>query len=154
MAGVVVAALLAGWLGADRSAAGGKDGKLPADVVKVLEAAEQIELSSVDPGDGKVDGEWKVLGKTVVKDAAQRKQVLEALGKSVAEGKSPAKCFEPRHIIRASSGGKTVELVICFACDRLHLTADKGGYKVVPISASAQPVLDKILKDAGIPLAK
>jgi hypothetical protein len=135
-----------------RSSAGDGPAKLPDQAIKVLESAEQLELVSVEPGDGKVE---KVLGSTVIKDAAKRREVLAALYKSVAEGKSPAKCFEPRHIIRATSGGTTVEIVICFQCDRLHLRLGKQDEPtVVPISGSAQTVLNKILTDAGIPLAK
>src|SRR5205823_2240638 len=81
---------LAPWLGVAGVAGQGKDAKLPAEVVKILENADQIEVASVDPGNDKVG--YKELGSTVVKDAAKRKQIREALNKSVAEGKDPAKC--------------------------------------------------------------
>jgi hypothetical protein len=126
--------------------------KLPEAVVKILEGADQLVLASVDPGDGKNFG--KELGSIVIKDAAQRKQILAALYKSVAEGKGVAKCFEPRHSISATKDGMTVEMVICFQCDRLHLTVGKQKEPtIVPISGSAEPVLNKILKDAGVKIA-
>ncbi len=150
--GTVTLLALAAWLGLARSEVGDKGGKLPEDVVKALEGAEVIEIESVEPikdGNG-----WKSLGKTLVKDAAKRKEVREALYKSAAEGKSMAKCFEPRHIVRASANGKSVELVICFQCDRIHVTRGKDNVDMIPISSAAEPVLNKILKDAGVPLAK
>jgi hypothetical protein len=148
------AVLVAVWLNLGCGEAGDKGGKLPEDVVKVLEAAEVIEIESIDPSVDKGAGGWKSLGKTLVKDADTRKQVREALYKSAAEGKGLAKCFEPRHIVRASANGKSVELVICFQCDRIHITRGKDNHDIVAISAAAEPVLNKILKDAGVPLAK
>ena len=148
---LAVTVVLAAWLTAP-GAAKGDEVKLPAEVLKILENAEQIEVVSVDPGNGKQD--TKELGGTSVKDAAKRKQIREALYRSVAEGKEPAKCFEPRHIIRATSGGKTVNMVICFECSRIHLfVGDQKERTVVPISSHAEAILTQILKDAGVPLA-
>jgi len=137
------------------STAGDKDKKLPDEVVKILESADKLEIGSVDPGDGK--GEAKPLGMTTVKDAGKRKEVLTALYKSVAENAQPAKCFEPRHTLKASSRGKTVEMVICFACSQMRLTVSANGktdVTTVVHGNSAEPLLNQILKDAGIPLAK
>jgi hypothetical protein len=136
-------------LTATSAPAGDKGNKLPDEVVKILESAKQIEVASVDPGDGKQDA--KELGSTTVKDD-KRKEVLKALYKSVADGGSPAKCFEPRHIIRATSDGKSVNLVLCFACSQMQVSVGKGEVRTIPISEAAQPVLNQILKDAGVPL--
>jgi hypothetical protein len=147
---LLAAVLGVAWPGVACSlAAGDKDKKLPDEVTKVLEAAAQIEVVSVDPGDGKNDR--KELGSTIVKDA-KRKQVLDALYKSVARGGSPAKCFEPRHILRATSEGKSVTLVICFQCSQMQVSVGKAGPQTIVISDAAHPVLDQILKDAGVPL--
>ena len=111
---------LAPWLGVAGVVGQGKDAKLPAEVVKILENADQIEVASVDPGNDKVG--YKELGSTVVKDAAKRKQIREALNRSVAEGKDPAKCFEPRHI--------NVRLIkLGFS---LHASAVKGSDRRAP----------------------
>src|SRR5262245_44881959 len=114
---LALAAALAAPLAAE---ARDKDNKFPDDVLKVLEKADSYELLSLDPGVKGVKGGfhgWKVLGKTTVKDKKVRGQVLAALKKGVADSDGRvAKCFIPRHGVRATHGGKTVELVICFEC--------------------------------------
>src|SRR5262249_37765355 len=79
-----------------------KDNKLPPEVVDILSKAEQIELLSLDPkseGDKSKDAfhEYKVLGKTAVKDAEARKKLIESLTKGMEGEIHPAKCFNPRH---------------------------------------------------------
>jgi hypothetical protein len=126
--------------------------------VKALEAAEQFDLYSLNP-EQRDEKEgfhgWKVLGKTTIKDAATRKQLIEAFKKSVADNKGMAAfCFIPRHGIRLTKDGKTLDLVICFQCmqvkDYVSETAGKGFL----ITASPQPVFDKVLMDAGVALPK
>lgn len=150
-------------------AASGKDGvtlmtfhrvvkKLPADVVDILAKAEQLELYSLDPDDDlekpppDAFHRHRVLGKTVVSDEAVRKHVIAGLEKGVAQGTRPAKCFWPRHGVRVTHNGKTLDLVICFQCSQLSfILGDKA--ETVVISKSPESVLDKTLKDAGVPLA-
>jgi hypothetical protein len=60
---------------------------------------------------------WKALGKTTPKQTEVRDELLSALVKSIAElGRAGFKCFDPRHAIRATHDGKSVDLVICFEC--------------------------------------
>src|SRR5262249_31812235 len=105
--------------------------QLPEKARAILQKAEQIELLSLDPDfdTGKVkDGfrGWKVLGKTTLKEAKERKKLLDAVETGVAEaGKFGAKCFDPRHGIRATADGKTVDLVICYACSWIYVYYDK-----------------------------
>jgi hypothetical protein len=63
-----------------------ENNQLPDDVLAVLTEAEQLELLSLDPGMDEKKEEIKedfngfpVLGQTQVKDAAVRKQLVEAL---------------------------------------------------------------------------
>jgi len=78
-----------------------------------------------------------------------------ALLKAMEGDIQPAKCFDPRHGIRATHEGKTVELVICFQCAQfnVYVGADGEG-KHLLIGKGPEPALDKVLKDAGIPKAK
>jgi hypothetical protein len=136
------------------------ENKLPADAQTILDKAEQIELLSIDPQRSDKDGPkdafhgHKVLGKTTVKGDA-RKELVEAFVKGM-EGKiDPAKCFNPRHGIRATHEGKTVDLVICFECAQfeVYLGTDEKA-KHLLVNKSPEPAFDKVLKDAGIPKAK
>jgi hypothetical protein len=64
------------------------------------------------------------------------------------------KCFEPRHGVRAMAGGKTVDLVICFACSEVQVWSDDGKdlEGLALIGDSAQAAFDKVLTDAKVPL--
>src|SRR5262249_37945696 len=89
-----------------------KENKVPDDARLIVEKAEEIELLSIDPArpveKPKTDFHgWKVLGKTVIKDAEVRKKLVAAMKKGVEETKGQvAICFNPRHGIRASHDGK------------------------------------------------
>ena len=152
--GVALALLLAAAL----SCAEGKKNKVPDDVKAALDKADTFELYSLDPGKGEAvkDGfhGWKVLGKTTVKDADTRKQIVAALAKGAEENDGrAAKCFEPRHGIRVIRDGKTTDLVICFACLQVRTyQGDKDGAGFLT-TASPQATFDKMLKAADVPLA-
>jgi hypothetical protein len=134
-----------------------RDNKLPADALAVLENAKSFDLYSLDPdrlkGKPKNDFHgWRVLGKTAVADNTTRAGVLAALKKGIADSDgSVAGCFNPRHGIRASHNGTTVDLVICFQCLSLEVYVD-GKRSSVLTTGSPQPELDKVLKAAGVPL--
>jgi hypothetical protein len=144
------------WGKPDALAAQGEN-KLPADVREILEKAEGMTLLSLDPDEkAGVDAAvqfhgWKVLGETRIKDRAARAKVAAALVEGASKkGLEPAKCFNPRHGLQLTHKGKTVDLVICFKCARVRVYG--AGAERFLISRSPQPALDKILKDAGVPL--
>jgi hypothetical protein len=122
----------------------------------ILAKPDQVELFSLDPSvdpagpDERFRG-WKVLGKTVVKDADARKAVLTVAG-AIKPGWG-VRCFDPRHGIRATAGGKTVEVVICFSCRWAWVYLDKEKDEVqLTIDRDQQSALDKVLTDAKVPL--
>src|SRR5260221_8734957 len=96
--------------------------EVPADAKAILEKAEQIELLSLYPANDKEKSKeffhhYPILGKVVIKDEKTRKALIAALEKGAKENKGiAANCFMPRHGVRATAGGKTLELVICFQC--------------------------------------
>jgi hypothetical protein len=136
--------------------------RVPEKVMAILDKAEEIELYSLEPEPEKGAGKapkaslfhgWLVLGKTALKDAKTRKAALDALDESVGMG-AMAKCFDPRHAIRAAHGGTTVDLLICFACGQVYVYFNGNRDKTLVIARGTQPALDDILKAAGVPLAK
>ncbi|MBA4065944.1 MAG: hypothetical protein C0501_19945 [Isosphaera sp.] len=140
-------------------AAAGEDkpGKaLPESVVAVLEKAGEVTVYSLaGEAEKGADAAWrgaKVLGKTAVKDD-QRKAVVAAAAKAVAEGGQPARCFIPRHGLEATHDGKTVALVICFECARVQVY-DGDKLTSLTVSPSAQKALDGVLAAAKVPLDK
>jgi hypothetical protein len=138
-----------------------KDNRLPDKAKAVLDKADQIVLFSLEPDDRKKvkDGfhGWMVLGQTTVKDADVRSQILTALYQGIAKSDgNGAKCFDPRHGIRATADGKRVDLVICFECNWVYVyyDNDENRQHVAVTTREPQVVLDKTLKNAGVPLPK
>jgi hypothetical protein len=133
--------------------------KLPDDAQAVLAGADRLVLLSLDPVPPKERPQdhfrgWKVLGRTEVKDKATRERIVAALTKGIAENKGNlARCFNPRHGISATQGGTTVDLVICFECLQIRVAVNGKDGPLVLVTESPEPVFDKVLKDAGVPLA-
>jgi hypothetical protein len=133
--------------------------KLPERARAALEAPDHFELLSLDPA-GPRDGHpddfhgWKVLGRTPVEAAETRAELMAALEQGARENTGTAAgCFNPRHGIRATRGGQTADLVICFECFQVQVYAGDtrdGGFLT---TRSPQPVFDQVLRDAGLPLA-
>jgi hypothetical protein len=147
---------------AARSDAADKDNKLPDKAKAVLEKADSWELYSLDPA-AKQDGSrndgfhgWKVLGKTEVKDAKVREQLLTALTKGIAESDGfGAKCFDPRHGIRAKLDKQSVDLVICFECSWVYVFSDGTNHDGTAVTTGKpQAAFNKVLQDAKVPLPK
>jgi hypothetical protein len=131
--------------------------ELPKDVRAVLDKADRFELLSLDPTRQKEKPKddfrgWKVLGRTEVKDAETRKKLVAALYKGIADSDGTvAACFNPRHGIRATHDGKTVELVICYEC--LSMQAHLGETRSSALTTrSPQKTFDQVLRDAKVPL--
>jgi hypothetical protein len=133
--------------------------RMPADVQTVLDRCDEIELYSLDPARN-LDTEkpkdefhgWKVLGKTTLK-TGDRKAVLAALNKGIKDSDGTvAACFNPRHGIKATHDGRTVELVICFEC--LSMQVNYGDGKTVSLTTTSTPqrAFDEALTDAKVPL--
>lgn len=60
-------------------------------------------------------------------------------------------CFDPRHGIVATHGGKRIELLICFECSHFKIFGDVTSIRVW-ISKSPRDRFDDVLKDAKVPL--
>jgi hypothetical protein len=135
-----------------------KENKIPDDLRTILEKAEQFELLSLSPErlqEKPKDAfhDWKVLGKTTVKSAETRDQLVTAFKKGVAANKGiVAACFNPRHGIRVTADGKTTDFVICFECFQVQVFVGDKQDRGFLITASPQVVFDNVLKEAKVPL--
>ena len=125
--------------------------KLPDDVIKALTEGKDFAVMSIDPDgiEAVPTDAWKVLARNTIDNAAVRKEVVDAVKKSVEEGRSPAFCFHPRHAISTTHGKKKYVLVICFQCSVLQIYAGGEQKDWFAISNHAKAVLDKILDGAG-----
>ena len=135
------------------------------DARAVLEGATEWELLALHPDQKFKSNEtfrkWPVLGTTAIKDGDTRKALLAALDKGIADEADRLRkerekglltetgCFQPRHGIRATAGGKTVEVLICFECRPIYFYLGEQRGQVLT-NESPQKAFDKALKDAGV----
>ena len=134
---------------------------LPPEVEPVL-AQGEFELLSLYPYvltdrqrrrlQGRLFHGYKVLGRVKIQKGPQRDEMLRALHQAVANSRGLyIYCFDPRHGIRASAGPRTVDLVICFECERIEIYSPEKS--LANTDATAKPILDAALKRAGLPLS-
>lgn len=132
--------------------------EIPPAARAILEKADQIEVYSLDPNPSKDAKEafhqYPVLGKVVVKDDKTRKALVAALMEGARENEGYTKfCFDPRHGIRATVDGKSLDLVICFQCLQVHGYLGAKEDAGFATTGSPEPTLDRILTAAGVKLA-
>jgi hypothetical protein len=155
---------------------------LPESFRAVLDAADVLELLSLDPMSDEVEDDddddegeaiparpalpprpaataverfkdWAVLGKSTLHDSEVRTAILAALYDGIADSDGDTVlCFDPRHGIRATRGSATVEVVICFECSQIQAYSGQER-KWLATTARPEKVFDKVLRQAGVPLA-
>ena len=138
----------------------------PTDTKDIFERSEAFTLLSLHPT-GNHQGKdafhgYRVLGKTTVSAKTKMALISTLYTALAAEDASAASCFWPRHGIRAVHNGKTVDLVICFACQQLVVIPPGKnrktvewpglGHPIPTVSNSAEPMFDNVLKKAKVPL--
>jgi hypothetical protein len=100
--------------------------------------------------------ECAVLGKVEITDPALRGEVIAAVNRDIRSPHSPqSKCFWPRHVLRIVKDGRAVDVVICFECHgyEVHQDGAPSVGPTPPIGESSKSLLNKILTDAGVPIA-
>ncbi len=106
-------------------------------------------------GPGETLHGWKVLGKTVVTRAATRRRIHEAIREGIRNHDgSVAACFDPHHAVRTTRNGKTTDMVICFMCSQIYVYEVGRKTETILVSTTPRPVLNDVLRAAGVPLAK
>jgi hypothetical protein len=143
------------------SGCGGKlDTAFPGDAQWILESPDTFELMTVDPSHETppanaklIGGFYRILGQASITDAGLRKQLVDSLYDAALNNNGEmAKCFNPRHAIRAVRGGKMTEIVICFECSSLQTTT--GGVRSsAAINAAKESYFNEAATKAGLPLA-
>jgi hypothetical protein len=131
---------------------------LPAEVKRILDNAEQLELFSI--GIPRADAPalttdtfqtCTLLGRAQIDDNNEREELLNALYKGIQESTGPAICFEPGFGLRGTADGDTVELLICFECLQIEITF-RGHKQMVSTSSSPLETFNTALRRAGAPL--
>jgi len=132
--------------------------------IESVQSPDSLTLYSIDgrdffPGKGPKKPEtdetfhgYPVLGKVQIKDPAKRASIMAALKKGIDNADGMAKCFWPRHGIRATKNGKTIEYVVCFECQQLTIHTNNGSNRKA-ITRDPQSVFNKHLTNAKVTLA-
>jgi hypothetical protein len=141
------------------------DEDLPKKARQILEEADEFELMSVGSNsmgqkqiheDAVISarfGRIPILGRTKITDAEVKRKLINALYEGIVNPRPVSACFYPRHIIRAASKGKKVELVICFQCHNFMGNSPEGDL-YGQISDTPQELFNQVLTSAGVPLSK
>jgi hypothetical protein len=96
---------------------------------------------------------YPVLGKVEVMDPEERKRLVAALKVGLSSKQGMAKCFCPRHAIRAVQGGRVYEYLICFECAGVLEYLDGEQKRAGGFDTSVHPAFDEPLVKDGIPIA-
>lgn len=134
---------------------------LPA-FLRPLAEADKVTLYSID-GSMKAPGEdrpkaaqefrgYPVLGSVEISPVERRAEMILALKRGTEDlDHGFARCFWPRHALRAEKDGKSVDYVICFECSWIKVFGD-GGVQDIVTKKGAQDLLNRHLKAAGAPI--
>jgi hypothetical protein len=135
---------------------------LPPELKNILREADNFTLFSLNPDPDNVNTnrvtfhDYEILGNTLLNDKQTRHQVVTALESGVANGKSRARCFLPRHGIRAVQGTSRVDFVICFECQSLYVYSSRGtSVSTNSFTTTSEPaeVFNEILEKAGVSIS-
>jgi hypothetical protein len=138
--------------------------------VSVPDDPDEVTLLSIDgrrmrhpldrgkPSDQELLYEYPVLGRVSITDPELRHRVVAAVKQDLDDRSDPDKvlCFFPRHVLHVVKRGRTINVLICFQCNRHQIYVD--GRKITadedpPVGKNSRELLNQILADAGIPLA-
>jgi len=133
------------------------ENRLPDDIVSLLSRARKFELVSVDPvseagSQGPYFG-FRVLGRARIVPKADRSTLVKALLKSIRDARPESfLCFNPRHALHVEDDGRTLDVLVCFECwnGRYETNGSRGTFRATTF---AEPVFDRFLKEAGVPLS-
>jgi hypothetical protein len=79
--------------------------ELPEEVRQVLEQADEVEVFSISESH-----------RTAALKGGAKSEMLDTFYEGVIHPEPMAGCFKPHHGLRAKSGGREVEIRICFTC--------------------------------------
>ena len=142
--------------------------RLPQDAVDALNTGTKFELYSIEPGPLSLKPKhlkpeedfygFKMLGHVALTDPKKRSiavgVVMDAIHHS--DFHRMAMCFFPRHALQVTANGRIFDFVICYQCGQIKLY-EKGAVVAaigIPESPQGSAALNKLLSDAGIPLAE
>jgi hypothetical protein len=106
--------------------------KLPDETKSFLMTADEFTLLSLDPDRGAGQKAksafrgYRVVGSTAIVAPKEKTSLVNALENGIADGRTIAMCFNPRHGIRAKKGDQTIDCLICFECSQVVIYSNSA----------------------------
>ena len=129
------------------------DATLPSKVRDILEKADVLDVLGLS-SDEKAGIGWYPDIKASLPLGEERSNLLKAFYFDASAGPNPSACFIPRHSLKASYKGKTVEVIICYQCHLFVVEGDLGEFDggVYKQGSAAHELLETILRTKGEPI--
>jgi len=107
------------------------------------------------PWPGETFQQYPVLGKTDVTSPDDRRAILTAVKRGIAEADehSHIMCFWPHHGVSLVRKGQRIEYLICFHCRQVSIFGD-GEYRHVNTTDASADLLNTRLQAGGVPQQK
>jgi hypothetical protein len=125
----------------------------------VLAAPDELELFALAPSPSTADqplapGEDSFRGYRVTgRAAAEGEEMAELVGlvrRGINAGGQGAACFLPRHGLRARRGDATVDLVVCFECQKAKVYGAGPEPAAVTTASTVEPELSAAFRAHGL----
>lgn len=129
-------------------------GSLPPNVKSFIQNGEKLELiADADKKDGKIVYRGDMI-KTeslvaTITDSETKNKIIQAVSSDLG-GDGEAICFNPKHILRATKGSETINVEICYECDRIEIKGSLGKHRGGLYGDSSESVLNQILFERGV----
>jgi hypothetical protein len=125
--------------------------------MRIAMQSPSVELYSLDPArrDDPESGSWLgfgLLGRVRLDGEAAQRATSELLRAVDDSDGTVAMCFEPRHALRAQSGGHVYDFLLCYECLSMNVFVD-GRFRVGVAVAGNGDALNGLLRERGIALA-
>ena len=144
-----------------------EENRLPTEAERALVTARSLDLFALDPVPLAKDApapekgafhDYAILGHAKLTDAVQAKALGELVVRGIRESDGTvAACFNPRHGIRVTQDGRTLDLVICYECLSLTAHGDLLGAPDARLglltAQRVEPGITAIFEGAGLKLA-
>jgi hypothetical protein len=128
-------------------------------LTEVLKAPNKAILYSLEPWEQAAPGESTLHGIKIIGqlnlDRDLEKAVAAEFKAAIAnwDGTSPAGCFDPRHALTVTSGGKTYDFLLCYECGELEVFSGNGMIADMQVRGTGE-VLNAILSAHKVPLSR
>jgi len=133
--------------------------RFPDNIKRLIARAKSVEVHYAQEGTDEPAGVgqlgtkmgWRSLGMVRVESWWLRRWVVRSVLKANRESLGGFKCLDAEYGLRFQSDEGCVELVVCFWCSQVWVSAQaEGGQQFYPISSRPAPLLDWLLQAGGV----